>query len=145
MTDAMHFGADRDGSRPGRAGKGTRMSKTLLQRAAVVAASAAALAGITSAVTPAADAATYWGAIAYSPYGYNGTAWDWPTKASADQTALNYCGYSNCTVLASFTQCGAVAENSTSYQGGYGPTLSAAMNDARSRLAGSWISAWACN
>lgn len=118
---------------------------TLLQRAAIVAAGAATLAGLTTAVTPTADAGSYWGAIAYSPYGYNGTAWDWPDKASANQTALNYCGYSNCKVLTSFTECGAVAQNSNSRQGGYGPTLSAAMSDARSRLAGSWITAWACN
>ena len=47
--------------------------------------------------------------------------------------------------LVSFSDCGAVAENGSYRQGGYGPTLLAAMNDAKSRLPGSWILSWACN
>lgn len=118
----------------------------LHRRVAVAAASVAAVAGLTVAVAPAADAATYWGAIAYSgSTGSGGRAWDHPTQDSANNMALSYCGYTDCKVLASFTDCGAVAENGSALQGGYGPNLSAAMNDAMSRLPGSWILTWACN
>ncbi|OBJ67680.1 DUF4189 domain-containing protein [Mycobacterium sp. 1274756.6] len=123
------------------------MAKAALRRrVAAVMASFATVVGLTVAVAPAADAATYWGAIAYSPStGSGGRAWDHPTKESANSMALSYCGYTDCKVLVSFTDCGAVAENATSLQGGYGRTLLEAMNDAMGRLPGSWILTWACN
>lgn len=123
------------------------MAKAALhRRAAAVLASFAAVVGLTAVVAPAAHAATYYGAIAYSgTTGSGGRAWDHPTRASANNAALSYCGYTDCKVLVSFTDCGAVAENGRSLQGGYGPNLAAAMNDAMSRLPGSWILSWACN
>lgn len=107
--------------------------------------SAATVAGLTVAVAPAAEASGYWGAIAYSSNGAWGRVVDSSSKSRAQQVAVNYCGYTDCKPLTTFTDCGAVAESSTSYQGGTGPTLSAAMNDAQSRLPGSWIATWGCN
>lgn len=128
-----------------RKGTTTMAIAALHRRAAVIAAGVAAVAGMTIA-SPVANAVTYHGAIAYSgSTGSGGSAWDHPTRESADRMALSYCGYTDCTVLVDFTECGAVAENSTAYHGGYGPTLSAAMSDALSHLPGSWILAWACN
>jgi len=127
--------------------KGKTMAKAAFRRqAAAVVASLASVAGMTLAVAPAANAASYWGAIAYSgSTGSGGRAWDHPTQASANNMALSYCGYTDCTVLVSFTECGAVARNSNYMHGGYGPTLQAAMNDAQSHVPGGWILSWQCN
>ncbi len=112
---------------------------------------AAAVAALTTAVAttvalaPAASAGSGWGAIAYAHSGAWGRSWDYPTQSSAQATALNSCGYSDCSVLTTFTGCGAVAANGWRYQGGNGPNLSAAMGDARARLGGGWIDSWVCN
>lgn len=117
----------------------------LARRAAILAAGLATAATISTVGIPQAEAALYYGAIAYAPNGAGASVWDYPSRADAEQTALNYCGYSSCKVLSSFKDCGAVAATSTQLQGGYGPTLSAAILDAKSRLPGSYIDSWACN
>ncbi|WP_299557231.1 DUF4189 domain-containing protein [uncultured Mycolicibacterium sp.] len=99
-----------------------------------------------TADAPSADAALYYGAIAFAPNGAWASSWNYPTRAQAEQLALDYCGYSNCKVLTSFTECGAVAENDVKYQGGSGPTLLAAQQDALARLGTpGYIVEWACN
>ncbi len=127
--------------------KGKTMAQASFRRqAAAVVASLASVVGMTLAVAPAANAASYWGAIAYSTStGSGGRAWDHPTKQSANNMALSYCGYTDCQVLVSFTECGAVAENSNSRAGGYGPTLQLAMSEALNHAPGGWILSWQCN
>jgi hypothetical protein len=123
---------------------------------------AAFLAGITfaamvltpipSAAAQAADAATnlpplitHYGAIAYGQDGSQGKARRHLSKLGAQQQALQRCGDSTCTVVSTFTRCGAVAHDGTTYHGGVG--LSRGMAEARaiSRLGGGWIVDWACN
>lgn len=104
---------------------------------------AAAAASVIAA--PVADAATYYGAIAYSGNGSYGTAADYPTRALAEQTSVIWCGYTDCEVLASFSQCGAVATDGSQLYGGTGPTLAAAQLKALTNLGGGWIDSWVCN
>jgi hypothetical protein len=108
-------------------------------------ASVATATAITIAPTPTAHAAGLWGAIAYAYSGAWGRAQDYPSKPAAEATAVGFCGYSDCKVLTSFTGCGAVAANGFVRQGGFGPTLSAAMSDALIKIGGGWIDTWACN
>jgi hypothetical protein len=115
------------------------------RRLAVAIASAAAATAMTVALAPAAEASDVWGAIAYSSNGSWGRAWDYPTKAAAQATAVKSCGYTDCSPLTTFTACGAVALNGSHLQGGSGDTLSAAMRDALSRAGGGYIDTWACN
>jgi Domain of unknown function (DUF4189) len=111
----------------------------------------AAVAGMATAVAlivalaPAVGADGNHGAIAYSSNGSWGRAWDYPTVASAQATAISNCGYTDCKALTSFTDCGAVAADGHAFQGGVGATLSAAMHDARTKLGGGYIDTWACN
>jgi Domain of unknown function (DUF4189) len=115
------------------------------RRRFTVAVASMATAAATIALAPAASAADEWGAIAYSGNGSWGRAWDYPTSAAAQATAVNSCGYRDCKALTTFTGCGAVAYNGKAYQGGHGETLSAAMNSAISQLGGGYIDTWACN
>ncbi|CAM4226440.1 hypothetical protein MB901379_03628 [Mycobacterium basiliense] len=123
------------------------MTTTITRRRqlAVAVASAAAAIAMTVAAAPAADAAEDYGAIAYSGNGSWGRASHYPTRAAAEATAVKLCGYSDCKVLTSFTDCGAVAANGKAYQGGIGATLSEAMKDALTKLGGGYIDTWACN
>ena len=111
---------------------------------AALTAGVAALA-VASTAIPAAYADVLHGAIAYSGNGSWGRALSYPTMAAADSTAVAACAQTDCKVLVDFTQCGAVAENATAYQGGYGATLAAAEADAMGRLPNSWIDVWGCN
>jgi Domain of unknown function (DUF4189) len=113
------------------------------RRLAVAVASVAAATAMTLA--PEASADDQHGAIAYSGNGSWGRAWDYPTKAAAEATAVKSCGYSDCKVVTSFTACGAVAANGKAFQGGVGPDLSSAMKDAIAKLGGGYIDTWACN
>ena len=115
------------------------------RRFTVAVASAATAAAIAVALAPTAGAADMYGSIAYSGNGSWGRAWDYPTPAAAQSDAVKSCGYSDCKVLTTFTGCGAVAYNGNTYQGGHGPSLSAAMNSALSQLGGGWIDTWVCN
>lgn len=124
------------------------MKRNAIRRSgtALAAAIGIAAAGAASAiVAPSAQAATYYGAIAYSGNGSYGTAQDYPTRATAESTAVIWCGYTDCSVLASFSQCGAVATDGRQLYGGTGPTLAAAQSKALSNLGGGWIDSWICN
>jgi Domain of unknown function (DUF4189) len=116
-----------------------------LQGAAVMTASVLAAAAMSVVVAPDAQAALSYGAIAYANNGAGASTWNYPTRRDAEQAALDYCGYTSCEVLSSFKDCGAVVYDGTSLQGGYGPTLSAAIADAKRRLPGSYVDSWACN
>jgi hypothetical protein len=115
------------------------------RRCAVAVAAMTTAVATTVALAPAAGADSGWGAIAYARSGAWGRGQDYPTQGAAQQTALNYCGYSDCKVLTTFTGCGAVAANGFRYQGGNGPNLAVAMRDALNRIGGGWIDSWACN
>ncbi|MCV7194789.1 DUF4189 domain-containing protein [Mycolicibacterium brumae] len=120
--------------------------KTLRHRAAVAAVAIAASAAAPLVLAPTASAASGFGAIAYAPNGASGWAVRYGNRGAAEQTARNYCGYTDCKVLTSFVGgCGAVAYNGFTYQGGGGATLAEAQNDAMGRLGGGWIDSWACN
>ncbi|ACC42560.1 DUF4189 domain-containing protein [Mycobacterium marinum] len=115
------------------------------RRLAVAVASVATATATTLTLAPVADAADQYGAIAYSGDGSWGRASHYPTRAAAEATAVKLCGYSDCKVLTTFTACGAVAADGKTFEGGVGPTLSAAMKDALSKLGGGYIDTWACN
>ena len=115
------------------------------RRFAVAVAAMTTAVAATVALAPPAGAGGGWGAIAYTVTGWWGRAQDYPTAGAAQQTALNYCGYSDCRVLVTFDACGAVAANGVVRSGGFGPTLGAAMRDARYKVGGGWIENWACN
>jgi hypothetical protein len=118
---------------------------TRRRRFTLAVAGMATTAAISVALAPAAGAADQHGAIAYSSNGSWGRAWDYPTRPAADATAVKNCAYTDCKVLTSFTDCGAVATNGRSFQGGVGPTLASAMRDALTKLGGGSIDTWACN
>jgi Domain of unknown function (DUF4189) len=88
---------------------------------------------------------TYHGAIAVAPDGSVGKAWRHKSKALAKQRALTLCGADTCTVVSSFTRCGAVAHDGATYRGGVGTTRSVAEANAVTKLGGGWIVTWACN
>lgn len=117
----------------------------LSRRAAVTAAAILAMTAIEAVNAQTADAKLYYGAIAYATNGAGASVWDYPSRSSADQASLDYCGYSSCKVLTNFADCGAVAFDGSTLQGGGGPTLAAAEADAKRRLPGGWIDSWACN
>jgi len=124
------------------------MSRTTFGRRATAAALAvAAGASLSTLVAPSANAALYYGAIAMAPNGAGGSTWGYPSRTEAEGDAIATCGYSSCKVLSSFTECGAIAANSTRYQGGVGPTLALAQLDALTHLKGEpgYIEYWACN
>jgi hypothetical protein len=118
---------------------------TRRRRFTVAVAGMSAAAAISVALAPAAGAADQYGAIAYSGNGSWGRAWDYPTRPAAEATSVKNCAYSDCKVLTSFTDCGAVATNGRAFQGGVGPTLAVAMKDALTKLGGGSIDTWACN
>jgi hypothetical protein len=101
------------------------------QRAAVVAAAVLAAATANMVVAPQAEAALSFGAIAYAKNGAGASMWNYPSRADAEQTALDYSGYTSCEVLSSFKDRGAVVFDGSTLQGGYGPTLSSAIADAK--------------
>jgi hypothetical protein len=125
------------------------MALTAFQRrAAVAVANVAAVTATIIALAPAAEADGYWGAIAHSRSGsLFARTKDAPSKAAAESAAMGACGNSDCKVLVTFTECGAVAENSNGdFAGGYGATLAAAEQDAANTLGtAGWIGTWYCN
>src|SRR5579875_2887018 len=120
------------------------MNTTAFQRRVATAiGTAAAVTAISPVLAPAASADTEWGAIAISDAAkIAGKTWDAPTKSSANSSALSYCGHSDCQVLTSFNDCGAIAYNGNAYQGGYGTSLASAELDALGRLGGGSIISW---
>jgi hypothetical protein len=115
------------------------------QRAAVVAAAVLAAATVNVVVAPQAEAALSFGAIAYAKNAAGASVWNYRSRSDAEQSALDYCGYTSCEVLSSFKDCGAVVFDGSTLQGGYGPTLSSAIADAKRRLPSSYVDSWACN
>ena len=115
------------------------------RRIAMAVASVATATAMTLTLAPEASADEQHGAIAYSGNGSWGRAWDYPTKAAAEATSVKSCGYSDCKVVTSFTNCGAVAANGKAFQGGVGPDLASAMKDALTKLGGGYIDTGACN
>ncbi|GAB0106201.1 hypothetical protein JMUB6875_51840 [Nocardia sp. JMUB6875] len=103
------------------------MRKTLFTLTGLAVATAAA-------VLPAApaNAAGAWGAIAVSDNGDLGWAWNYDTEGSASQAAVDKCGRLSCSVITTFTGCGAAAFSNSmnKYTGGYGATPDAAESSA---------------
>jgi len=121
-------------------------SSNFTRRAAVTAVAMVAASTISAIEGGAAQAYVGYGAIAVNPSGAYGSSWDYPDAGSAGDAALNSCGYRNCKVLTNFTGCGAVASNSSYFQGGKGPTLAAAEANALKLLGTDGIiETWACN
>ncbi|WP_242670183.1 DUF4189 domain-containing protein [Mycobacterium decipiens] len=86
-----------------------------------------------------------YGAIAIADNGTVGKAWNHRTRAQAEIDALTMCGHPSCQVISSFTQCGAVAYDGSTFHGGVGGTRHTAKNDAMARLGGGRIITSACN
>ncbi|OBK18751.1 DUF4189 domain-containing protein [Mycobacterium asiaticum] len=87
----------------------------------------------------------HYGAFAYSPDGSSGVARRHKSKLGAQQEALERCGTDSCTVVSTFTHCGAVAHDGASYHGGVGMSRTAAEAHAVSELGGGWIVTSVCN
>lgn len=122
------------------------MNLTVFTRRAAVAA-VAAVAASTIAVAPA-NAIVGWGSIAYARDGsYASWSANFPTQTEAEQAAIQQCGSSYCKPLTTFTDCGAVARNSTTLQGGRGATLAQAEARALKLIhdPSAYIDTWACN
>ena len=67
-----------------------------------------------------------------------------PDQATAERAALGECNfpsqdYRRCSLLVSFTDCGAIAENGSQWVGGRGPTQDDADQDALNQLANSTV------
>jgi hypothetical protein len=120
-------------------------TRNIRRRAVLAVAGTAAAVALSTLTAPVGNAELSYGAIAYAPNGSVGTALDWSSRPVAEQGSLDACGYDDCKVLSSFSQCGAVAYDGNAFQGGTGPTLAAAEGDAMGRLGGGWIDSWACN
>lgn len=126
------------------------MKFTVFNRRVAVAAVAVMAASTFTVIESApAGAVSGYGAISYSSNGAAGWATGYPTRQAAGDAANTSCGYTDCSVLTSFTGCGAVARSSSASlaQGGSGTTLARA--EARAlRLLGTadgYIDTWACN
>ncbi|MFE3193023.1 DUF4189 domain-containing protein [Nocardia sp. NPDC059240] len=116
-----------------------------------LAATALGLAGIACATTvvtaaPASAAIVNEGAIAVSTStGTIGSSWNYHSVGDAQIVAVRNCGHADCTVLTTFTFCGAVAVNRGYWHGGYGTTLAAAESDAIAGAGGGRIAHYTCN
>ena len=133
------------------------MTTTLIRRTALGVAGLAAVAATSVTLVATAGAHDvsipelpipphiYYGAIAYAPTGEVGIARRKVSSALAEMTALRECGASSCTVLSSFTRCGAVAYDGATFQGATGYTRAAAEQAAINSLGGGRIVNWACN
>ncbi len=116
------------------------------RRAAAVAVAVVATSTISVIESSSAQAYVGYGAIAVAPNGAYGSSWDYPSADAAGTAALNSCGWNTCKVLTNFTGCGAVASNSSYFQGGSGPTLARAEAKALQLLGTpGTIETWACN
>jgi serine/threonine-protein kinase len=97
-------------------------------------------------------AADNYGAIAYSPStGAHGWAYDYGSRAAAEQVALSICRRhaGDCIVPIWFRNaCGALAVGSGGYGSGWGSNRRLAENFAlrscRKHTGGCWIKRWAC-
>lgn len=105
----------------------------------------AALSMPTDAPTNIPPLLKHYGAIAYGHDGSVGTARRHKSKLGAQQEAMQRCGSETCTILTTFTHCGAVAHDGDAYHGGLGLSRSAAEAHAVARLGGGWIVSSVCN
>lgn len=125
------------------------------RRVALVLASLLAAVAMASTLIHPADARThpanlppyhtFYGAIAYGHDGSSGKAWRQKNKSMAERLALQRCGIDTCTIVSSFTKCGAVAHDGTTYHGGVGLSRQAAEQRAIANLGGGWVVNWACH
>ncbi|BBZ11739.1 hypothetical protein MBRA_19340 [Mycobacterium branderi] len=103
-------------------------------------------AAMTVAVAPGAYADDLWGACA-APANPNTSSYVMcttgnSTQADAENHALGLCNYlknRQCSVVVSFTDCGAVAGNGNQWAGGTGPSVEAAQQAAMGQLSGGTI------
>jgi hypothetical protein len=124
---------------------------------AICAAAVAAVGAVIVALSPVAHADERWGASA-APVNTAiprsaiclGDYWGDPGPGVAESDALKYCSdwpdKSNrqCTVLVSYTDCGAIAGNGSQWAGGRGATKELAEQDALRGLANGKITTSAC-
>ena len=124
-------------------------------RAGILVASAAAVTALTVAVAPTAHSDTQWGACAVPAnpqLSGNATCVGpgavYTTEADATNRATQMCNYlrdSQCSVVVSFTDCGAIAQSGGGqWAGGTGPTLDAAQQAALNQRPGSTIRKSVC-
>ncbi|MFI6868833.1 DUF4189 domain-containing protein [Nocardia sp. NPDC050406] len=114
-----------------------------LSKAVLCAAISAATLMSTGVGTANAEAGPdgYWGAIAvgaFEDFTSYGSAWNYPDRESAEQAALDECGYRGCEILSSWANgCGAVAmsEDTMRFHGGTGVTRPDAERAALDKLA----------
>ncbi|GAA4660359.1 DUF4189 domain-containing protein [Gordonia humi] len=102
---------------------------------------------VPAAVAPApAHAATYFGAIAFSPStGATGRAWDYPNSSQAQSAAMNVCYQSDCKVVSWFADgCGAIASSPSYWGFGSASNLYDAEAQARYNAGGGYIYDWVC-
>jgi serine/threonine-protein kinase len=93
-----------------------------------------------------------YGAIAYSPStGAHGWAYDYGSRAAAEQVALSNCGQhaDDCVVPIWFRNaCGALAVGADGYGSGWGSNRNLAeryaLQSCRKYTSGCWIKRWAC-
>ncbi|OBB79293.1 DUF4189 domain-containing protein [Mycolicibacterium peregrinum] len=121
--------------------------KSFARRAAVAGIGAVTV-GATQLVAPTgAHAALSYGAIAYSENGAGAAVWHYPSAKEASAAAVQYCGYTSCEPMNTFTDCGVAVRNDTHVQTAHGPTLGAATRAALNAIpgGGGYIDIWACN
>lgn len=103
--------------------------------------------GTVQLVSPTnAHAALDWGSIAYSENGAGAAVWNYPSSKAASDAAVQYCGYTSCEPMTTFTDCGVAVRNDTHVQTAHGPTLGAATRAALNAIpgGGGYIDLWAC-
>lgn len=111
------------------------------------AAGAALIAALTLVVTPIAHADDEWGAIAVSQQAHKwGRSFGQPTEQGAKDQALGLCPGNDCTVLITFTDCGALVQSPTDFHAGSGSRLAYATSAAFEGMPpGSTLATYACN
>jgi hypothetical protein len=119
---------------------------------AIAAAGIAAAGAAIVALSPVAHADDQWGACA-APASTGQRAIcssnPYPDQATAESRALSECNYPSkeyrrCTVVVSFMECGAIAQNGSQWVGGRGLTQDDADRDALNQLANGVIEKSAC-
>ena len=119
---------------------------------AISAAGIVAAGAVIVALSPIAHADDQWAACA-APASTTSTAnttclgTPYPDQASAESRALALCNYlrdRKCTVVVSYTDCGAIAGNGSQWVGGNGPTREVAEQAALGQLANGTIAKSVC-
>jgi hypothetical protein len=119
---------------------------------AISAAGIAAVGAVIVAMSPVAHADDQWGACA-APASATSTgnticlSNPYPDQPSAESRALALCNYlknRGCTVVVSYTDCGAIAGNGSQWAGGRGPAQQDAEQDALRNIDNGKIAKSAC-